>query len=187
MQGIIQQNYQGIEALQIKSIEEGPLTPLSVMIRNKFVPVLPYDWQTESGALTEIRPIQLPIVIGYGFGGIVEQVGRLRHSSLIGQRVIGMQPNGSAQEVINNKIPPLLFKVPDQVTLADATTLVGGADAALHAIKVLQIQSTDTVLVNRCFWRGWDLFNSVTEVSWGHSDCLDQCRESGFCSSIRRR
>lgn len=44
MQGIIQQNYQGIEALQIKSIEEGPLTPLSVMIRNKFVPVLPYDW-----------------------------------------------------------------------------------------------------------------------------------------------
>ncbi|WP_459128136.1 zinc-binding dehydrogenase [Latilactobacillus curvatus] len=147
MQGIIQQNYQGIEALQIKSIEEGPLTPLSVMIRNKFVPVLPYDWQTESGALTEIRPVQLPIVIGYGFGGIVEQVGRLRHSSLIGQRVIGMQPNGSAQEVINNKIPPLLFKVPDQVTLADAITLIGGADAALHAIKALQIQSTDTVLV----------------------------------------
>ena len=147
MQGIVQHNYQGIEGLQIETLDEGALTPLSVMIRNKFVPVLPYDWETEMGLLTDIRPVQLPIVIGYGFGGIVEQAGRLRHSNLVGQRVIGMQPNGSAQEIINHKIPPLLFKVPDQVTLADATTLIGGADAAFHAIKVLQVKATDTVLV----------------------------------------
>ncbi|MFC6169230.1 quinone oxidoreductase family protein [Loigolactobacillus jiayinensis] len=147
MKRIVQQNFNGVDGLQIVEVTASKLTPLSVLVKNKYIPVLPYDWLTEYGLLKAIRPVKLPMVIGYGFGGIVEQVGMLRDKNLIGKKVIGMQPTGSAQEVINSQLPPLLFTVPDNVALSDAVTLIGGADAALHAINSVNVGPTDTVLV----------------------------------------
>ncbi|MFD0897276.1 zinc-binding dehydrogenase [Loigolactobacillus binensis] len=147
MKQIVQQNFSGVDGLQIETASASRFTPLSVLVRNKYTPVLPYDWMTEYGLLKGIRPVKLPMVIGYGFGGIVEKVGLLRDKSLLGKKVIGAQPTGAAMELINSQLPPLLFTVPDNVALSEAVTLIGGADAALHAINSINVTARDTVLV----------------------------------------
>ncbi|MEJ1329845.1 hypothetical protein QY895_02650 [Latilactobacillus sakei] len=53
--------------------------------------------------------------------------------------MIGIQPNGAAKTIINSQVPPLLFEVPQNVTLQAATTLIGGGDAALHAVQKSRI------------------------------------------------
>ncbi|WP_129045140.1 zinc-binding dehydrogenase [Companilactobacillus metriopterae] len=147
MKAVIQKNYSGISSLDIVDLEENKIKPYSVIVENKFVPVLPYDLMTEYGQLKGIRNVQLPIVVGYGFGGIVSKVGKLRDKKLIGKKVIGMSMNGSTKELINSEFPPLLFTVPNQVILSDATTIIGGGDAALKAVDSINASEKDNVLV----------------------------------------
>lgn len=147
MQAIIQDSFNGISDLKIKEVSDPKASPLSAIIETKYTPVLPYDWRTESGELKNIRPVKLPIVIGYGFAGIVDNVGSLRNKSLIGKKVIGASLSGSASTIVDSRIPPILFPVPDNVELSDAATIIGGADTALGIIKKTNINSEDVVLI----------------------------------------
>ncbi|KRK63559.1 hypothetical protein FC72_GL001466 [Companilactobacillus tucceti DSM 20183] len=147
MEAIIQDSYNGIDDLKIKEVEEPKLSPFSALVETKYTPVLPYDWRTETGELQMIRPVKLPIVIGYGFGGIVKSVGSLRNNNLVGQKVIGASISGSNSTLVDSKMPPLLFKVPEGVDLAAATSIIGGADAALGIINKLHLDTTDKVLI----------------------------------------
>ncbi|MCT4488892.1 NADP-dependent oxidoreductase, partial [Levilactobacillus parabrevis] len=141
MHTITQTSYQGIDALTLTSRPIPRLNPLAVRIETRYTPVMPYDILTETGQLKTLRPVKLPIVVGYGFGGIVREVGGLRNSQLLNRPVIGIQPTGSHQEQILSTLPPLLFPVPQNVSLADATTLIGGADAAYFAFKKSQLRA----------------------------------------------
>ncbi|WP_125764008.1 zinc-binding dehydrogenase [Companilactobacillus hulinensis] len=147
MQAIIQDSFDGIQDLKIKEVSDPLISPLSVMVKTTYTPVLPYDWRTESGKLRDIRPVKLPIIIGYGFAGMVQNVGGLRNKSLIGKKVIGASMSGSSSTIVDSRIPPLLFQVPDKVELSDAATIIGGADTALGIINKVNINSEDIVLI----------------------------------------
>lgn len=147
MQAIVQTSYQGIDALQITTRPLPRLNPLAVRVETRYTPVMPYDVLTENGDLKQLRPVKLPIVVGYGFGGIVREVGQLRNKRLLNQPVIGVQPAGSNQEQLVSSLPPLLFPVPQGVSLASATTLIGGADAAYFAFKKSHLRAGQTVLI----------------------------------------
>ncbi|WP_367295000.1 NADP-dependent oxidoreductase [Levilactobacillus yonginensis] len=147
MQSIVQTSYQGIDNLQLMTRLLPRLNPLAVRVETRYTPVMPYDVLTENGDLKQLRPVQLPIVVGYGFGGIVREVGRLRNQHLMNQPVIGVQPAGSNQEQLVSSLPPLLFPVPQDVSLASATTLIGGADAAYFAFKKSHLAAGQTVLI----------------------------------------
>ncbi len=147
MKVIKQTDYSGISGLQVTDQLEPTLTPMTALVQTKYTPVLPYDILTEEGQLKNIRPVRLPITVGYGFTGIVTAVGALRSASLVGQPVLGVSPSGAAQEFIANNIPPILFKLPVNVGLDAAATVIGGADAALMAVDELNVTSGDAVLV----------------------------------------
>ena len=145
MKAIVQRNYNGIDALQIMTKPEPTLIPLAVKVATHYTPVMPYDLLTETGALKSQRPVHLPMVIGYGFGGVVTEVGQLRKKALLGQRVIGFSLKGSHQTTLVSAFP--LFSVPKNVSLAAATTLIGGADAALMAVRASRVTKDDVVLI----------------------------------------
>lgn len=147
MKAVKQTDYSGISGLQVTDQLEPTLTPMTALVQTKYTPVLPYDILTEEGQLKNIRPVRLPITVGYGFTGIVTAVGALRSASLVGQPVLGVSPSGAAQEFIANNIPPTLFKLPVNVGLDVAATVIGGADAALMAVDELNVTSGDVVLV----------------------------------------
>lgn len=146
MKEIIQKNYNGVDSLEIMECQEVPVTPASIIIKNKYVPVLPFDWMSEYGLLKEMRPVELPIVIGTGFGGIVEQVGALNDEKLIGKNVIGACPQGTARTAFDAQ-DSFFIEVPESVALRDAVTIIGGADAALNAVQSMEVKKGDTVLV----------------------------------------
>lgn len=185
MQAIIQDSFNGIEDLKIKEIADPKISPLSVLVETKYTPVLPYDWRTESGELQNIRPLRLPIIIGYGFGGIVKNVGSLRNIKLIGQKVIGASMSGSNSALIDSKIPPLLFKVPDKVDLSKATTIIGGADTALGIINKLQVKANEKILITGASGGiGTYLIQllklkNVQVVALGHSSNLEFLKKVG--------
>jgi len=148
MQAIVQDSYNGIDALTLATKPTPKLlNPLAVRVETRYTPVMPYDVLTETGQLKQRHPVRLPIVVGYGFGGIVREVGHLRNARLRNQPVIGIQLAGSHQEQLLSALPPLLFPVPQGVSLADATTVIGGADAAYFALKRSQLTAEKTVLI----------------------------------------
>lgn len=147
IKAIQQINYNGIDALEIVDKIIPTMLPQSVKVQTHYVPVLPYDILTEEGKLKRLRPVKLPMTIGYAFAGKVIEAGYLRKKSLIGQSVIGVTPTGTAQEINISNIPPALIKVPEGLSLQEAATVIGGADAAWMAIKKLKIAQGDRVLV----------------------------------------
>ncbi|GHP13309.1 NADPH:quinone reductase [Lentilactobacillus fungorum] len=147
MKAIIQRSYNGNDDLIIDNLATPKVAPMSALVRTQYTPVLPYDWLTEEGKLIGMRPTQLPMVISYGFVGVVEQVGMLRNHRLVGKPVIGAQMTGAAAEFINSQIPPLLFEIPQSVNLADAATLIGGADAAQLAVNDIKATKNEVILI----------------------------------------
>lgn len=185
MQAIIQDSYQGIEALKLQQRPLAALNPLEVRVETRYTPVMPYDVLTETGQLKQLRPVNLPLVVGYGFGGIVREVGQLRHTQLLDRPVIGVQPTGSHQEQLLSMLPPLLWPVPANVSLAAATTLIGGGDAAYFALKKSHLHAGDTALITGAngsvgtyliqLFRLFDIHVIVV----GHSTRHDLLRELG--------
>ncbi|MCO6543329.1 MAG: zinc-binding alcohol dehydrogenase family protein [Lactobacillus sp.] len=147
MKAVIQSSFEGITALKLRDILEPHMSAMSVLIKNRYTPVIPWDWLSEEGQLQNFNPVKLPRIIGYSFGGIVEKVGALRNQKLLGKKVFGFNPQGTHTQLINSQIPPLLIEVPTKVSLEDATTIIGGADAALLAVKQSKIRPNDIVLV----------------------------------------
>lgn len=148
MKQIIQKNFNGIDNLEIVETTNIKKSPFSAIIKTKYIPILPWDWMGEEGRLQGIHPVQLPTTIGYSFSGIVQEVGSLRNQKLVGQAVFGANPGGTASEVINSQIPPIIFPVPKGVSLPQAATIIGGADTAWHAINdILHVSTNDHVLI----------------------------------------
>lgn len=148
MKKIVQTSFTGIDALTIAETPTPTKSPFSVMVENKYIPVLPWDWLSETGRLQAIHPVSLPTTIGFSFAGIVRDVGLLRNAKLIDRPVFGANPGGTASEIVNSQIPPLLFEIPTGVTLQQAATIIGGADTAWHAVNdVLHINQHDRILI----------------------------------------
>jgi len=63
MKAIVQESYEGVDGLKLKEMAESKRSPLLVTIRNKFIPVLPYDWETEYGMLKTIRPVVIVALV----------------------------------------------------------------------------------------------------------------------------
>lgn len=184
MEAIVQANYDGIDGLQIANLANPEKSPVSAIIKTQYTPVLPYDILTEEGKLKGLRPTKLPMIVGYGFGGQVKEVGLLRDSHLVGQNVIGANLGGSNSEIINSSMPPLLFRVPANVSLAAATTIIGGADAALYATQQINATTHETVLITGAAGSvGTYLIQlltrqAVTVIAVGHSS------NHGFLQSV---
>ncbi|AKP67562.1 hypothetical protein [Companilactobacillus ginsenosidimutans] len=147
MQAILQESFNGIEDLKIRNVVEPKISPFTALVETKFTPVLPYDWRTELGELQAIRPVKLPFTIGYSFSGIVRGTGALASKSLIGKNVIGVSQSGTSQQFNRVLVSPILFTLPDNVSLAEGATIFGGADAALSAVRKIHAGSGDTVLI----------------------------------------
>ncbi|MQS89802.1 zinc-binding dehydrogenase [Companilactobacillus mishanensis] len=147
MQTIIQETFNGIDDLKIKNINEPKVGPFSALVETKYTPVLPYDWRTETGELRNIRPVKLPITIGYSLSGIVKDTGIMVGNKLIGRKVIGVSQSGTSQQINNVFISPFLFTLPDNVSSFEGATIIGGADAALSAVRKIHAESGDTILI----------------------------------------
>lgn len=131
MKAVVQTGTHGASSVAISEVEESPFFPTSVEIKTKKVPLLPYDIMKLYGEIE----VGIPNILGYGAVGVVTKVGALRSKSLLGKRVIVLNPGGTFREKIISSMPPLTITVPDGVNDAEAAVVVGGADTAYMLMK----------------------------------------------------
>lgn len=147
MKAVIQTNYQGIDSLQLATVKQPKPNLVGDLVKVAATPVLPWDIMSEQGKLRNLNPQRLPAIIGYGFAGTIVESGKLRGNGKIGQRVIGVAQNGSIAEYATANIPIFTFKLPDNVSLMQGATVLGGADAAQMMLNHVQIPDKGQVLV----------------------------------------
>ena len=133
MKAVMQTSYDGIDALRIIETPSLHGQLMGTLVNVHFVPVLPWDVKSEMGLLPDVHADHLPKIPGYGFSGIVNASHLL--GPAVGTRVVGATPTGSYAEIINAPIPIYLFTLPDEVSLADAATIFGGADTAMMILN----------------------------------------------------
>lgn len=131
MKAIIQTGY---NQANLQDIPTSPFSPISVKIKTKLVPLLRYDLLKLSGEVST----QIPSILGYGAIGTVIDVGTLRSTNLINQRVICLNPWGTFQEEIISNIPPLVIPIIEEISDEEAVGLIGGADLALTLFKIVK-------------------------------------------------
>ncbi|WPE31120.1 hypothetical protein PWA57_01280 [Lactobacillus johnsonii] len=131
MKAIIQTGY---NQANLQDIPTSLFSPISVKIKTKLVPLLRYDLLKLSGEV----PTQIPSILGYGALGTVIDVGTLRSTNLINQRVICLNPWGTFQEEIISNIPPLVIPIIEKISDEEAVGLIGGADLALTLFKIVK-------------------------------------------------
>ncbi len=145
MKAVMQTSYDGIDALRIIETPSPHGQLMSTLVNVHFVPVLPWDVKSEMGLLPNGHADHLPKIPGYGFSGIVNASHLL--GPAVGTRVVGATPTGSYAEIVNAPIPLYLFTLPDEVSLADAATIFGGADTAMMILNSVRLKATDHVLL----------------------------------------
>lgn len=133
MKAIIQTGYAAENSVEIADIEENTFHPTSIEVETLVAPLLPYDIMKLSGRIQA----KIPNVIGYGAVGRVSRVGHLRSGSLINQRVIVFNPNGTFKEKVVSNMPPLSVPIPDDVTSEEAAVVIGGFDTSYMLVKKL--------------------------------------------------
>ncbi|GAK30183.1 NADPH-quinone reductase [Weissella oryzae SG25] len=128
MLSVVQTNFEGIDGLEYKTIDQPSLTPDGVIIKLHLLPVVPTDVKRESDAhATNEHFAALPRTIGVSGVGEVTAVGAKRDQNLLHQRVFVLNPAGSYSEYIQNTEPDWLFVLPDAVSDAASATLTATA------------------------------------------------------------
>ena len=82
--------YGGVENLNIASDAQDPdIRDDQLLIEVKAVSINPIDYKVREGYLQQKAPLQLPIIIGGDFSGIVKRVGHAVTGFVVGEQVYG--------------------------------------------------------------------------------------------------
>ncbi|MEE8702974.1 zinc-binding alcohol dehydrogenase family protein [Bifidobacterium crudilactis] len=141
----VQKNRSGIAAVTVEEVGEAGTGMAGTLIEGAYAPVMPWDIKAEEGVIDGRR---LPSVIGYAISGTVIGSGPLGLRNAVGRRVISAVPGGSNAQRGVAPLAPLVFTIPDNVSLAQAATVIGGGDAALMLSKVPELSPGDRVVIS---------------------------------------
>lgn len=143
MKALLQTGRSGINSIEIRNTSGGSLSPIAVEIETEVVPILPYDLAKLNGIIAT----SVPYVMGYGAVGKITKAGNIRKNSLVGSRVLVLNPRGTFSEKIISNFPPLVFPLSPSINSLQAVTIVGGLDAAYVLYKKIMKKKVKSVVI----------------------------------------
>ena len=148
MLSILQTNFNGIDALEKRSLPKPNPTADDVLIQMTTWPVVPTDWKRESNPEATAEQLDsLPRVIGIGGVGRITEVGTNRDPQLLNQRVLVMNPAGSYSEYITSSNPDFIFPIPDSVSDESAAALTAGTGTAAVLRHHIEMSAAEDVII----------------------------------------
>jgi NADPH:quinone reductase-like Zn-dependent oxidoreductase len=168
LRAAVMREWGGPSVLQIEDVPEPEMTPDGVLIEIKACGIAYHDVVQRNGAMK--RGTNLPMILGYEVGGIVESVGPLVRDFKKGDRVCnkpwhscgdcrycrtGMETSCVRRRVVHGGYAErvvfpseVLVKVPDSLPLDAACMLGASAGVALNAVRdVAKIRLGETILI----------------------------------------
>ena len=146
------EKFGGPEVLELREVGEPHADPGEVRIRVTAVGLNPMDWVLASQPeVAEQFGITLPSGFGYDFAGVVDEVGAGATGFDVGDRVYGGALGRAAADFVVVKTPAeaseALFHTPEGISDEIASTLPVPGMTATAALKAIELQSGDTVLI----------------------------------------
>lgn len=136
---------------EVLRIENKTITPpqgQEILVRMLARPINPSDLIPIWGKYA--HRITLPTVPGYEGVGIVEDVGPLISSKLIGQRVLPLRGEGTWQEMVKTQAD-FAVAIPSTMDHFTAAQMyINPITAFVTCTEVLKLQSNDVLVVNAC-------------------------------------
>ena len=146
------EKFGGPEVLELREVAEPHADPGEVRIRVTAAGLNPMDWVLASQPeVAEQFGITLPSGFGYDFAGVVDEVGDGATGFDVGDRVYGGALGRAAADFVVVKTAAeaseALFHTPEGLSDEIASTLPVPGMAATAALKAIDLQSGDTVLI----------------------------------------
>jgi NADPH:quinone reductase-like Zn-dependent oxidoreductase len=140
-------HYGGTDVLQVVDIAAPTAGPGQVRLRVRAAGVNPIDGKMLQGLMTNEITLQLPAGLGSDVAGVVDQVGEGVTDLAVGDAVLGSSVTPSFAEYALAAPADLIGK-PDDLDWAVASTLAGAGGTAYTALRRLNLQAGQTLLIH---------------------------------------
>ncbi|WP_158819689.1 NADP-dependent oxidoreductase [Granulicella sp. S156] len=146
MKAVVLHEYGGPSKLKYEDFTDPQPGKGEVLVRVAAAGLNPIDWKLRSGAMKEYMPLQLPVILGYDFSGVVREVGEDVTKFAVGDRVFGR--TGAAYAELAVIKADELAKVPEGVEMTTAGALAVVTTTGDQLIReAAKLQSGQTVLL----------------------------------------
>jgi NADPH:quinone reductase-like Zn-dependent oxidoreductase len=137
----------GTDVLQVLDLAAPTVGPGQLRLRVRAAGVNPIDWKMLQGLMTEEIPLRLPAGLGSDVAGVVDQVGEGVTDLAVGDAVLGRSVTPSFAEYALAAPADLIGK-PEDLDWAVAGTLAGAGGTAYTALRRLDLQPGQTLLIH---------------------------------------
>lgn len=146
LKAVILHEYGGPEKLKYEDWADPVVAEGQVLVRVSAAGVNPIDYKIRSGAMLSFMPLNLPIIPGYDFSGVVRAVGPKVADFAPGDKVFG-RASGTYAQLVAADIAGVA-KLPEHLDLVDAAALPVVANSGEQLItRGTKIQPEQTVVV----------------------------------------
>jgi NADPH:quinone reductase-like Zn-dependent oxidoreductase len=137
--------YGGPEVLRVDDVEEPHAGLGQIRVRVLAAGVNPVDWKIRKGAMAGVVPVHFPRIPGSDVAGIVDEVGDGVSDAKPGDQVFGSAVGGATAE---HALLDHYAAKPAGLSWAEAAGLPVAVETALRVLKLLGLESGQTLIVN---------------------------------------
>lgn len=119
--------------------------PGQVRVATRRIGVNPFDIKLRSGALAQFHPVDLPTVPGSEIAGVIDAIGTDVEDLAIGDTVFGWSDTGGYADYA---LATTVIRTPTAMTWERAASLPVAGEAALRALRTLDLQRGNTLLIH---------------------------------------
>jgi NADPH:quinone reductase-like Zn-dependent oxidoreductase len=145
VKAVVFDRYGAPEMLHVEEVDEPHAGPGQIRIAVRAASVNPLDWKLRSGALAEVMPVELPMIVGYDASGVVDEVGDGVDAASEGDGVFGFGVGFAAAE--HALLDDFAIK-PAGLSFEEAAGYPVAVETAVRALELLGLQAGQTVLIN---------------------------------------
>jgi NADPH:quinone reductase-like Zn-dependent oxidoreductase len=137
--------YGGPEVLRVDEVPEPHAAAGQVRVAVRAAGVNPVDWKIRRGLMSAVVPVEFPRIPGSDAAGIVDEVGEGVTDAGVGGAVFGSAVGGATGEYA---VLDHYAEKPAGLSWAEAAGLPVAVETALRVLKLLGLESGQTVIVN---------------------------------------
>ncbi|MDV6264601.1 NADP-dependent oxidoreductase [Rhodococcoides yunnanense] len=145
MRTITFETYGDPSVLHLADADTPTPSPTQVRVAIRRIGINPFDIKLRSGALQQFHTIELPTVPGSEIAGVIDAIGTDVTDLTVGDTVFGWSDTGAYADYA---LATNVIRTPIAMTWERAASLPVAGEAALRALRMLDVQRGNTLLIH---------------------------------------
>ena len=186
MKAIQMKSYGGADVLSYDEVPTPEPQSDEILIRIHAAPINPIDWKIREGYMQDWLPLQLPLIPGSEFAGVVAAVGANVQAFQAGEEIYGYSSllrGGAYAEFIVVKETEITAK-PNNIDFVHAAAIPVGALTALQAFDLTGLSAGQTVLIHAAAGGVGSMAVQIAKARGAHVIGTASARNADFVKSL---